>query len=279
MRLLAFDTSSKTGSIVALEWVDQSKNGFDSARLVSEWTLNIDTGFHSERLLWGIHQVLESARWKLEDLDVLGVGVGPGSFTGLRIGITTARTLAGILKKPLVGVSSLAALARPLVGLSCTTKKKIWAVAATDACKGELFALSGPVTALGGCVAMADQDFPGVWKRGVDEKVLAPEELIQSLAKKLKSSPGSLWIAVGEGRSRYTQYWDRLPKSREISTPFPFSDGIQGRYLGMLVWEGYQAGLAREALQVSPRYLRASDAELKLKAGLLPPGPSRGGTV
>lgn len=272
MKLLAWDTSSKTGALVAMEW------NTERLQLVTELTLNVDST-HSERLLWGIHQTLESARWRLEEVDAFGVGIGPGSFTGLRIGITTARTLAHTFKKPLVGVSSLAALARPVAlhfsqpGLDYRTL----VIAVTDACKGELFALWGQANLVSQCSAPAEGDFPGLWKRGVEEKVLEPEQLVKAIQKKL--SPGEIetrWIAIGEGRQRYQKEWEKLPQSQELVYSLPFADHVQGRYLGQLVWESIQAKQDREALHLHPRYLRASDAELKLKAGLLPKGPSRG---
>ena len=110
-KYLAWDTSSATGIVVAFEI---SENKF---RLVSEWSLSFETGKHSERLLWTIDLVLKSAGWKLSEVTAIGVGVGPGSFTGLRIGITTAKILAHQLNIPTIPVSSLAILARGMVSL------------------------------------------------------------------------------------------------------------------------------------------------------------------
>jgi len=225
---------------------------------------------HSDRLLWGIHQVLESSRWKLSDVDLFGVGMGPGSFTGLRIGITTARTLASTLKKPLIGVSSLAALARPAALWLAAQKERTVIVAATDACKGELFALYGAAKSVTDCAIPAVGDAAGLWKRGVEENVSTPDQLMKAVKKKISEGDGKAkWLAVGEGRLRYGEAWKILPASKEISSPVNFSAQVQGRYVGQLAWEGFQAGLSRKALEIHPRYLRASDAELKLKAGLL----------
>ncbi|OFZ34642.1 MAG: hypothetical protein A2070_05825 [Bdellovibrionales bacterium GWC1_52_8] len=126
---------------------------------------------------------------------------------------------------------------------------------------------------------MAEGDSGGIWKRGVDEEVLAPEELMKKIKKKLagaEAGDSQHWLAIGEGRHRYAEAWDDLPSKSELKVPAVFANQVQGRYLGLLAWEAVQAGLSVEGLAVHPRYLRASDAELKLKAGLLPPGPTRG---
>lgn len=272
-RLLVWDTSSKAGSIAALQWNEQS-----TPALVSEWSLNVSAAQHSERLLWGIHQTLEASGWKLEDVDCFGVGIGPGSFTGLRIGVTTARTLASAMGKPLIGISSLAALARPMAlhFSSDPTLEKTVIIACTDAAKGELFTLVGTAKSIRDCVVLSDGDRPGLWKRGVEEDVLTPEEIGKAVLKRLKDSADTRWIRIGEGRNRYPDLWKSLPAQREVESPFPWADHVQGRYVGILCWEAYQAGILREPLQVHPRYLRESDAERNLKAGKLPKGPTRG---
>lgn len=275
MRLLAWDSSTKTGAIVAMEWNEQGRGLDASPRLVAEWTLNVDAA-HSDRLLWGIHQTLEAARWKLGDVDVFGVGVGPGSFTGLRIGISTARTLAFTQQKPLVGVSSLAALTRPAALWASRMGRKVLVVAAQDACKNEVFGLWGAARSVVDCLIMSEGDLSGVWKRGVEERVVSPADLALALKRKYTGDMEG-WIALGDARGRYPGIWKALPAREEIEAPLPGGASlVQGRALGLLVWEAHQAGLGRDATLVRPRYLRASDAELKLRAGLLPKGPSRG---
>lgn len=277
-RLIAWDTSSKVGALVALEWEEGASKSAKEVpyRLVSEWTLNVDTAQHSERLLWGIHQTLEACGWKLSDVDYFGVGVGPGSFTGLRIGITTARTLAQTLGKPLVGVSSLAALARPVGIHYASHPERVIVIASSDAAKGELFTLIGAARSLSDCVVLASGDHPGLWKRGVEEEVLEPDEIVRIVKKKLAEGSArekAVFVRIGEGRNRYPEAWKKLPKTKEVEPGIPFSDHVQGRYLGQLCFEGIQAGLARSPLDVHPRYLRVADAEKKLKAGLLKPSP------
>jgi tRNA threonylcarbamoyl adenosine modification protein YeaZ len=264
VKLLAWDTSSKVGALVTLQW----QAGETCPTLVSEWTLHVDAT-HSERLLWAIHELLEASRWRLEEVDLFGVGVGPGSFTGLRIGITTARTLAHALKKPLIGVSSLAVLARPVAEVLQAQKKKALVIAATEACKGEFFALWGLAARVTNCVVKAEGDLPGLWTQGVEELVLRPELLITLLQKKIRSEKQAPpWVAVGSAREHNVEIWKKLPQSLEIQWPSLTRNFVQGKYLGQLVWEAFQASIVRQALQVHPRYLRASDAECRLKIAI-----------
>ena len=99
MKVLAFDTSSKALSVALLE---------EENRL-AELTLTIKKN-HSITLMPTIEFLMASIDWKPTDLHRIVVAEGPGSYTGLRIAVATAKTLAQTLKIDLVGVSSLLAL-------------------------------------------------------------------------------------------------------------------------------------------------------------------------
>ena len=99
MKVLAFDTSSKALSLAILE----------DKQLLAETTINIKKN-HSITLMPAIDFLMASLDWTPKDLDRIVVAQGPGSYTGLRIAVATAKTLAHTLKIELVGVSSLLAL-------------------------------------------------------------------------------------------------------------------------------------------------------------------------
>jgi tRNA threonylcarbamoyladenosine biosynthesis protein TsaB len=275
-KFLAWDTSSLTGMIVAFEVA-----GTEFKKICS-FSLSLETSKHSERLLWSIHSVLEAAGWNLNDLSGIAVGVGPGSFTGLRIGITTARTLARTLKIPLIPLSSLALLARgalPVLEL-LPKSEKILVVACTDATKGEWFTFLGSSKKLRDCLAMADGDLPGVWGQGVTETVLTPDEVVEEVSKRLKKDDDLKWLAFGLSVNRYPEVWANLPAKSRICLQVSDLSRIHEDALVRMAHEAIQQGLERDATRVRPRYLRASEAEVKLKKGLLKPSPvhHRGGT-
>jgi tRNA threonylcarbamoyladenosine biosynthesis protein TsaB len=100
MKILALDTATDSCSVAAT----------DDMALSAELTIQKNQT-HSKHLMELIHSVLEIAGFGVADLDGLAVTIGPGSFTGLRIGISTIKGLAHALDKPVVGISTLKALA------------------------------------------------------------------------------------------------------------------------------------------------------------------------
>ena len=99
MKVLAFDTSSKALSLAVLE----------DKQLLAETIINIKKN-HSITLMPAIDFLMSSLDWTPKDLDRIVVAEGPGSYTGLRIAVATAKTLAHTLNIELVGMSSLLAL-------------------------------------------------------------------------------------------------------------------------------------------------------------------------
>lgn len=125
MIILAVDTTTFTGSVAIL----------DDLKLLGE--VNIDSfSTYSERLLPSIHFLLEVNKLDVEEIDAFAVAVGPGSFTGIRIGLSTIKSLSYASEKPVAPVSTLKALAfklrHPQGRLLC---------AALDAKKGEIYAV------------------------------------------------------------------------------------------------------------------------------------------
>ena len=102
--LLAVDTSTPAGSI-AISRGDT---------LVGEIFLDLKAANHTDRLLLSVSQLLSDCALSVGDIDAFGVVVGPGSFTGLRVGLATVKGLAMATGKPVVGITSLYALAASL---------------------------------------------------------------------------------------------------------------------------------------------------------------------
>lgn len=100
LKILAIESSNQTMSVATME------NGL----VVAEYTRNGNLQ-HSTQLMPAIEQVMEGSGWKMGEVDRIAVAKGPGSYTGVRIGATIAKTLAWTLGKDLVPVSSLKVLA------------------------------------------------------------------------------------------------------------------------------------------------------------------------
>jgi tRNA threonylcarbamoyladenosine biosynthesis protein TsaB len=124
VRILGLESSSRRGSLALLE----------DGRLVCTLE-HEEPNSHAERLLPLLQRLLAEAGWPKSSLDRLGVGVGPGSFTGLRAGIALGEGLSVGLDRPLIGVGSLLAMAH-----GALTESPGPCCALLDAQRSELFA-------------------------------------------------------------------------------------------------------------------------------------------
>lgn len=98
MKVLGIDTSTKTTAIGLIE----------DDEVLCDYNLTGRVA-HSESVTDMIHEIFKKFEFSLNDIDLIAVGLGPGSFTGLRIGITIAKVMAFALDKEIIGVSSLIA--------------------------------------------------------------------------------------------------------------------------------------------------------------------------
>lgn len=112
MKVLAIDTSSKLCSVAILEDTNLIKK------------LELDNGLtHSETLMPLVQQLLKECNLNLKDIDLLVSDIGPGSFTGIRIGVATCKAFSDSINIPCVGISSLEVLAYNIEkdGIICST--------------------------------------------------------------------------------------------------------------------------------------------------------------
>ncbi len=167
MTILGFDTST-AASVAAVLCPDGElfENAPSPARL-------LERPAHASELLPAVDDVMSRAEVEFADLDAIAVGVGPGTFTGLRIGVATARALAKANDLPVRAVSSLEALAAGMTGSS--------RLALIDAKRGEVYAAL----------------FEG------DEERWPPTVLaIDALVERLRSAPTTP-LAAGDGSLRF----------------------------------------------------------------------------
>lgn len=100
MKILSIDTSSSICSIAILE----------DENVIYEKTIE-DALTHSQKLMPMIEEAFRSSHLSLKDIDLYACNVGPGSFTGIRIGISTVKAFVDVFQKPCIGISSLESLA------------------------------------------------------------------------------------------------------------------------------------------------------------------------
>lgn len=225
-RLLCVDTSTWWGAAALLEGAERS----GACRVVAEARRRVDDS-HAARLLPLVDEALAQAGWPRSTLDAYAAVRGPGSFTGIRVGLGVVRGLGLASGRPCLGVVSLEALA-------------------------EAF---GP--ARGPRVALMDASRGEVYGGLYDAATSPPVELLapwlsrpETVAARVPAGA----IALGPGAALHGAELERA--GIEVAAPRAF-EGLAGA-AGRIAWLRLAAG-ARDGDGMSPLYLRPADAELK----------------
>lgn len=222
MLTLAFDTSSKTASVAIL----------NNDEVLYETLINIGLN-HSEVLLPAIHHAFVQTGISIKEIDLFACTMGPGSFTGLRIGASNLKGFMLGTGKPAVGVSSLAAVAMN----ACTSSKIICSL--TDAGRGQVY------------VAYFRHKKDGLLEQIVDDEVLNPRDVKSEFKEEI--------IFVGDGAIKYADI---------ISGKINHDVSVQQKYIrasavGILGLEKYNRNELLDPDTFVPVYLRAADAVIK----------------
>jgi tRNA threonylcarbamoyladenosine biosynthesis protein TsaB len=244
MVVLGFDTST-SATAVALRLADCS-----TAQARDDPAAGAHPG-HATRLLELVDGLLTQANIGWSAVTRVAVGVGPGTFTGLRVGVATARGLAQSLRCELVGVSSTRALALPAL---MEPEARTSVLAVIDARRGEVFAaayeLAERGTGDGGEELLHELVAPAP---------LAPSELAGVIAQVERAGgAGRRWLAVGDGALRYR---DQLELG---GIPMPPDSSSLHLLSAAAVCELGARATATELRETLPDYRRRPDAELAL---------------
>ena len=241
MKLLALDTSSRSGSVAIT----------DGERLVGESTVP-DAGTHSVWLMGAVDALLTDTRWKISDIELFAVGVGPGSFTGLRIGISVVKGLAWALGRPVRSVSTLKAMASGVEPGELKGGGEL-ICPVLDARKGEIYAAiyrQGP----GGLVTV------------MEEAAMSPEafgERVLGLSEE-SGSGGALFL--GNGLVPYGDLLTASKTARSLPEDRWQATGAAVARLALAEGPGGPDGMEQTAGELTPLYLRKSEAELRRAA-------------
>lgn len=228
--ILAVDTASSCSSVAL------TKGNVHDGTLLASLSLNSKLT-HSRRLLSGIDWLLQENGVQLADVDGLGVGLGPGSFTGLRIGMATMKGLATAMDKPLLGVSTLDGLA-----FSCSGSAPLCAL--LDARKQEVYR------------RWYVKDAKGVYRENGPIAALSPDAFAAEISEDCQ--------LVGDGVFALGQDFPETVEKYITVAPIPLHY-INAASIGFLCCEQLQKNDIMDLEAAVPLYVRASDAELSLR--------------
>jgi tRNA threonylcarbamoyladenosine biosynthesis protein TsaB len=232
MKILAVDTASKSCSVAVV----------DNTSVLALQTI-ISDQTHSRHLMVMIDKVINLSHIKPSDIDGFAVTTGPGTFTGLRIGISSVKGLAVALNKPVTCVSSLDVLAMQTACYSYLICPMM------DARRGEVYCAHYRLTGCGFKTGMLTKE--------TDEKVFSPDKALENIHEPC--------MFVGEGASLYHKIIeDKLGGMAFFASPNQNTTCASTvAYLGL---NQFKNNVFSHPEAIAPHYIRRSDAEMNAGA-------------
>ncbi|HZK44417.1 MAG TPA: tRNA (adenosine(37)-N6)-threonylcarbamoyltransferase complex dimerization subunit type 1 TsaB [Syntrophomonadaceae bacterium] len=204
---------------------------------------------HSEILMPMVDRAFKTCECSLDDVSAIAVTVGPGSFTGLRIGMGTVKGLGLGSGKPIIVVSTLETIAFNLSGHQAMVGVLL------DARKQEVYSSIYDVSG----------KFPSAL---TDEQAISPEGFVELALEMKEKQSYSQIILLGDGYYPYQDYFKSAFGKMLIPTPSHLMLPRAGA-LGNLAINKADKGEFTDVFALKPIYLRLSEAEYKLKKGAL----------
>ncbi|MGH9572974.1 MAG: tRNA (adenosine(37)-N6)-threonylcarbamoyltransferase complex dimerization subunit type 1 TsaB [Candidatus Acidiferrales bacterium] len=232
--VLSLDTSSPTGSIAVLR----------EDCLIGVISTHTDETY-SSRIFRQLEFLLAELRLKLDAFDLFAVNAGPGSFTGLRVGLTTAKAWADAFSRPVVPVSGLEAVATQ------TSEGAEHIVSVVDARRGQLYVGSYKRT-------LTQSSHQPVLIRAVQDSVMSPEEFLGWL----EAPEQTEGIVVTPSQSLLESVLYNCNRSEH---PIRKVSPVLAPSIGVLACSKAREGESVDALTLDANYVRRSDAELNWK--------------
>ncbi|MCH5211139.1 MAG: tRNA (adenosine(37)-N6)-threonylcarbamoyltransferase complex dimerization subunit type 1 TsaB [Oscillospiraceae bacterium] len=227
MRVLALDTSSNVATVAVME----------DDLLLGEYILN-HKKTHSQKIMMMVEQILSDLELTANDIDIFAAAVGPGSFTGLRIGVATVKALAHAAGKEVVSVGTLEALAYNVPYAEHII------VPVLDARRNNVFA--------------ASYIWDGEFKEIGEPEGITIEECVESCGDFLET------VFVGDGAIKHREYIVEKLGDRAI---FPHGAALNPRAssVAAVAMEKAKRGETQSYLEMKPHYIKKSQAEKDLE--------------
>lgn len=228
MIVLAIDTCDSRGSVALLR--DDAVLGLIPHESKDEY---------SSWLLPAVNRVLRDAGLRMSDVDGYAVAAGPGSFTGVRVGLTTVKAWAEVYAKPVAAISRLEGIAAQAPGPAS------YVAAFVDAQRGQLF---------GG---VYERQGDGLAQRG-EEMVIAPAKFVEAIME-VASGKKVSWISPDPALVEIEPAWKVRQTQGEA---IEHASATLAGFIGRIGIRRLQEGKATDALALDANYVRRSDAEI-----------------